>query len=203
MLSLKNTPLLLFLLIFDSFCNQSQDLESPVLLTKGVQIEQSFPIKEIFIRGRVVRQSKKNLYSLAFDSNYTEQILKYKPSKIQVKLPYNNSPTFLVNLNYINNEIKNNFNFPKGWIDSSDLEAYFYINNSQGWNVPFDSIYSPFGDEKYIIKLVDGKALRIPINIIRLYKNSVVISGNIEMGDILINSRLGEIVDGMKIKVKL
>lgn len=168
----------------------------------GFRIEESFPIKEIFIRGRVIREAK-NQYSLVFETRSIQQVLLYRPSKLQVKLPYINAPTFLVNLIYNKNQIKSVFQFLEGYIDSSELEGFFYINNTYGWLVPFDAIYSPFGDFQYVFKLVDGKVCIIPINVIRLHQNHALIIGNLERGDILIKSRQGDLVEGMRVKVEL
>ncbi|MCZ8155204.1 MAG: hypothetical protein O9264_03725 [Leptospira sp.] len=190
----------LFLILIH--CSNVNEQLSPTISVQGVQVQESFPIKEISIRGRVIRETK-NQYSLAFESKYLQQILFYKPSKIQVKLPYINTPTFLVNLVYYQDQIKSSFQFPEGYIDSAELEGYFYINNTQGWQIPFDAIYSPFGDNQYVFKYQSGKAFSLPINVIRVYQNHALILGNLEKGDIIIKTRQGDLVEGMQVKVEL
>lgn len=179
------------------------DYEIPVLFAKGYQIEYSFPIKEILIRGRVIRKSKKNEYSLAFEPKYINQLLTYKPSKIQMNLPYINAHSFFVSITYKDSEILSSFNFPEGWIDSAELDGNFYINHSPGWSVPIDVIYSPLGENQYVIKVSNGKAFTLPVNVINVLNDHAIIMGNLDKGDILMRSRQGELINGMNVKVDL
>ncbi len=198
-------PLLLLLLFF-SFCHSNDDLKNPTLTVEGFRLQNQFPIKEISVKSRVVQNKKGNLnqdYALEFDSKDEELILTYKPSKIQINLPYINASSIFVNLNYDGNIIKSNFKFPSGWIDSAELNGTFYINSTTGWVVPLSAIYSPFGENQYIIKSENGKAVKIPVTVLRLDDDKVIVVGGLKSGDILITSRQGEIIDGLTLKVTL
>ncbi|WP_135622745.1 hypothetical protein [Leptospira ognonensis] len=186
-----------------SFCGKEMEYEIPTLFAKGYQVENSFPIQEILIRSRVVRGSRKNEYSLVFDSKYKNQLLAYKPSKIQLNLPYLNAPSFFVSITYKDAQILSSFHFPEGWIDSAELDGYFYIKNSQGWSVPINVIYSPLGENQYVIKLSNGRVSTLQVNVIEVANDQAIIMGKLEKGDILISSRQSEMIDGMTVKVNL
>lgn len=198
--------LVLIVFVFLNSCGKKTDHEFPILFVESFKIEKSSPITEISVRSRVVRKNNKirnNEYFLEFDSNYEDKILHYKPSKLQINLPYVNAPSFIINLKYKDNKIYSDFNFPAGWIDSAELNGFFYIKNAVGWLIPVNSIYAPFGDLQYILKINEGKVVRVPISVIKLNENQAIVTGDVKGGDLLVNSRQGVILDGMKVRVKL
>ncbi|TGM05205.1 hypothetical protein [Leptospira jelokensis] len=195
--------MILFIGNFLFFCGPSQSGSKSELQTKGYELKSQFPIREISVRGRVVKNKEKNLYHLEFEPNSIHLIQLHKPSKIQLKLPYVNAQTFVVNLHYKNDAFTSNFTFPEGWIDSSQLEAVFYTKQSFGYKIPLNTIYSPFGKYQSVYRVVDGKAIRLNVEVIGIKENQALVVGDLMLGDILVISRLGELVDGMSVKVNL
>ncbi|EOQ87751.1 putative lipoprotein [Leptospira yanagawae serovar Saopaulo str. Sao Paulo = ATCC 700523] len=194
--------ILLFGNLFIS-CGLPQSESRPELQTKGYVLTSQFPIQEIAVRGKVMKNNEKNLYHLEFDPKALQLINRHKPSKIQLKLPYVNAQTLVVNLKYQNDSFTSNFLFPEGWIDSSQLEAVFYTKQTSGYKIPLSSIYSPFGENHSVYRIVDGKANRLEVEVLGIKENQAVVVGDLKLGDILILSRLGELVDGMFVKVNL
>ncbi len=66
-----------------------------------------------------------------------------------------------------------------------------------------EAIYSPLGEETYVVKVIDGVSHHIPISILGIKNNRILISGELQAGDVLLKSRLSESVPMSQVKVKI
>lgn len=185
------------------FCSKPPQEPKFSVLAKGKVIEQSFLIEEIKTRAKVKKERNPNLFSLEFEEKNLELVLKYKPDRILLKLPFVNSKEIYVPIRYEKDKLNSSFLFPSGWIDSSELEVIFYVKGQVSFLVSPDSIYSPLGTEHFVIKIKDGIANHVPVSIQGIQENQIIVTGSLDVGDTILVSRLSESVHATRVKVKL
>lgn len=193
---------LIFLLLF-FFCSKIPEKPEITILAEGEVLADSFFVEEIKTRARVKKERTPGSFSLEFSESAKLEILKSKPNRVLVKLPFVNAREIYVPLSYSRNDVSAKFQFPVGWIDSSELEVYYSVKGKKGYIVSPEAIYSPLGEETYVVKVIDGVSHHIPISILGIKNNRILISGELQAGDVLLKSRLSESVPMSQVKVKI
>jgi hypothetical protein len=182
---------------------KKNESEGFILFARAYKVSQSVPLREMIVRVRVIPRKMKNRFALSFDERASALLLKHKPSVILLKLPFVVKSSFNVQLDYKGDSIVSEFSFPEGWIDSAELESSFFVKDEVSWLVPIESIYSPFGKDYFIIRITNGKTEFIEVSIAEYKNMQALVSGSLSEGDLILTSRLGEVVEGMRVKVSL